>query len=138
LSIISAGPTSTNGGAVSLTSSNITYVPVTNFVGLDLFNYTVSDGRGGTATGGVLVTVAAASAPSLNIVSGPEILADGHFHVGFAGIPGYSYTIQYSSNLDSPSWTTITNLAAGTNGLFDFEDPTEPLPPTRYYRTTYP
>jgi autotransporter-associated beta strand protein len=138
LSIISAGPISTNGGTVSLTSSNITYVPATNFVGQDLFNYTVSDGRGGTATGSVLVTVTAASAPALNIVIGPEILPDGHFYIQFVGIPGYRYTIQYSPTLDSPSWTTITNLAAGTNGLFDFEDPTTPLPPSRYYRTTYP
>jgi autotransporter-associated beta strand protein len=138
LSVASAGPTSTNGGTVSLTSSNITYQPATNFIGTDVFTFVVSDGRGGTATGSVLVTVSAASAPSPNIVSGPDILPNGHFHVGFAGIPGYSYTVQYSPALESPSWTTLTNLAAGTNGLFDFEDPTDPPPASRYYRTTYP
>jgi fibronectin-binding autotransporter adhesin len=137
LSIISAGPLSTNGGSVTLTSSNVTYLPLTNFVGADRFDFTVSDGRGGSATGSVLVAVTSASAPSLNIVSGPNILPNGHFHVGFAGIPGFSYTIQYSANVDGP-WTTLTNLMAGTNGLFDFEDPTEPAPPTRFYRTTYP
>jgi autotransporter-associated beta strand protein len=137
LTVVSAGPLSTNGGSVTLTSSNVTYVPLTNFVGADRFDFTVSDGRGGSATGSVLVSVSPASAPSLDIVSGPNILPDGHFHVGFAGIPGYSYTIQYSPNVDGP-WTTLTNLTAGTNGLFDFEDPTEPAPPTRFYRTTYP
>ena len=138
LSIISAGPLSTNGGSVTLTSSNVTYVPLTNLVGADRFDFTVRDGRGGSATGSVLVSVSPASAPSLNIVSGPDILPDGYFHVGFAGIPGFAYTtIQYSANADGP-WTTLTNLTAGTNGLFDFEDPTEPAPPTRFYRTTYP
>jgi hypothetical protein len=137
LTIVSAGPLSTNGGSVTLTSSNVTYVPLTNFVGADRFDFTVSDGRGGSATGSVLVAVTSASAPSLNIVSGPDILPNGHFHVGFAGIPGFSYTIQYSANANG-AWTTMTNLTAGTNGLFDFEDLTGPPPPSRYYRTTYP
>jgi hypothetical protein len=138
LSITSAGPTSTNGGTVSLTSDNISYQPATNFIGTDVFTFVISDGRGGTATGSMQVTVTAASAPAPNIVSGPDILPNGHFHVGFAGIPGYSYTVQYSPTLESPSWTTLTNLTAGTNGLFDFEDPTAPPPASRYYRTTYP
>jgi hypothetical protein len=137
VTIVSAGPLSTNGGAVTLTSTNVTYLPVTNFVGADRFGFTVSDGRGGSATGSVLVSVTPASSPAPNVVSGPNILPNGHFHVGFAGIPGYTYTVQYSANVAGP-WTTITNLTAGDHGLFDFEDPTEPAPPIRFYRTTYP
>ena len=53
------------------------------------------------------------------------------------GVPGFSYTIQYSTNADGPR-TTLTNLTAGTSGHFDFEDPTKPAPPTRFYRSTYP
>ena len=109
---------------------------MTDYVGNDQFNYVISDGRGGTATGTVTVTVVSASVPPLNIVSGPT-LTNGHFYVGFAGIPGYSYTVQSSPNADGP-WLTMTNLTAGTNGLFEFQDPTEPPPPTRFYRTTYP
>jgi autotransporter-associated beta strand protein len=137
LTIVSAGPTSTNGGTVTLGGGNVTYQPVTNFVGTDMFSFVVSDPYGASATGMVVVTVTPASAPSPNIVSGPDILPNGHFHVGFAGIPGYTYTVQYSINVDGP-WTTLTNLTAGGNGLFDLEDPTEPAPPTRFYRTTYP
>ena len=51
LSIISAGPTSTNGGTASLTGSTITYQPVTGFIGTDMFNYVVGDGRGGERGG---------------------------------------------------------------------------------------
>jgi autotransporter-associated beta strand protein len=138
LAIVSAGPASTNGGAVTLTSSNITYVPLTDFVGTDRFTYTISDGRGGTNSAFVLITATSAGAPSLNIVSQPTLLPNGHFHVGFAGIPGYAYTVDYSDSSAAGPWTTITNLTAGSNGLFDFEDPTEPAPPTRFYRTTYP
>jgi hypothetical protein len=35
-------------------------------------------------------------------------------------------------------WTTLTNLAAGAQGLFDVENPTEPVPPSRMYRVIYP
>jgi hypothetical protein len=46
--------------------------------------------------------------------------------------------VQFSTNVNGP-WYWLTNLTAGTNGLFELEDPTEPpLPPTRFYRTTYP
>ena len=61
LSITSAGPTSTNGGTVTLTSTNITYVPVTDFVGTDLFSFVVSDPYGASSTGTVLVAVSAAN-----------------------------------------------------------------------------
>jgi fibronectin-binding autotransporter adhesin len=46
LSITSAGPTSTNGGTVTLAGGNITYQPVTDFVGTDLFSFVVSDPYG--------------------------------------------------------------------------------------------
>ena len=37
LSVTAAGPTSTNGGAVTLTGTSVTYQPVADFVGADLF-----------------------------------------------------------------------------------------------------
>ncbi len=45
------------GTAVINADNSITYTPATNFVGIDLFQYTISDGRGGTATASVTVTV---------------------------------------------------------------------------------
>jgi hypothetical protein len=133
LTISSVGPAS--NGTVTLDATNITYTPAANYVGGDAFNYVISDGRGGTATGVVSVMVTSASAPSLNIASPPTIIG-GHFQVGFAGIPGISYTMQFSSNVNGP-WTTVTNITAPEGGVFEFVDPV-PAAGNGFYRTTSP
>jgi hypothetical protein len=136
LTVVSASGMSTSGGAVSLTSSNLNYMPMTDFTGLDLFTYTISDGRGGTVTVRVQITVISSNALALNIVSPPMMLSNGFFHVGFAGVPGLHYSIQYSPRAAGP-WTALTNMAAGDTGLFEFEDPTEGVM-SRFYRCVYP
>ena len=143
LSITSAGPTSTNGPADNVVldtgAGTITYTPATNFVGADLFSFVVSDPYGASGTGAVLVAVSAATVPSPNIVVPPSYdSGSGTFSVTFAGIPGYSYTIQYSPNVTGGPWTTLTNLTAGSDGLFQLLDAETPPPPQRFYRTVYP
>jgi hypothetical protein len=138
LSITSAGPTSTNGGTVSLSSTNLTYVPVTNFVGTDLFSFVVSDIYGGSATGTVQVTVTSANVPSPNIVVPPAYdSGSGTFSVTFAGIPGYTYTVQSAPSPTGP-WSFLKTATAGTDGQFEVTDTELPPPPARYYRTVYP
>jgi hypothetical protein len=57
--------TQSQNGVVSVnTAGTPTYTPNAGFTGLDSFTYLVSDGRGGTATGSVTVTVSAPVAPS--------------------------------------------------------------------------
>jgi len=46
-----------HGSAVINTDNTVTYSPAANYNGVDSFTYTVSDGRGGTATATVSVTV---------------------------------------------------------------------------------
>ncbi|HNN48385.1 MAG TPA: Ig-like domain-containing protein, partial [Marmoricola sp.] len=46
-------------GTVTCTATSCTYLPDTGFVGTDTFDYTVSDGNGGTDTATVTVAVAA-------------------------------------------------------------------------------
>ncbi|GEM_PF-3275874 len=46
-----------NGTAVANPDGTITYTPDPGFVGTDVFSYTISDGRGGTDTARVTVTV---------------------------------------------------------------------------------
>jgi hypothetical protein len=136
LSLISAGPTSTNGGTVTLAGTNIIYVPVTNFVGTDLFSFVVSDPYGGSGTGTVLVTVTNVPAPVIAVPPAYDG-GSGTFSVTFAGIPGYSYSIQIATNVSGP-WSFFTNATAGTNDLFQLIDTESPPPPQRYYRVTYP
>ncbi len=44
-------------GAVVISGASVTYTPGKDFYGEDLFTYTVSDGRGGTSTGAIRITV---------------------------------------------------------------------------------
>lgn len=44
-------------GTVTNTSSTVTYTPKAGFHGIDAFTYTITDGRGGSATGTVRITI---------------------------------------------------------------------------------
>lgn len=57
LTISNFDDTSTEGGSVSLVDGKLSYIPKAGFTGTDTFNYTVSDGRNGTATATVAITV---------------------------------------------------------------------------------
>ncbi len=57
LSITNVG-TALHGTAVANANGTITYTPTVNYVGTDSFTYTVSDGKGGTDTATVNITVA--------------------------------------------------------------------------------
>ncbi len=66
VTLISLGPA--GNGTVIKNGSAVAYTPSANFAGTDNFSYTISDGRGGTATANVIVTVT----PS--VVEAPAIL----------------------------------------------------------------
>jgi fibronectin-binding autotransporter adhesin len=138
LSLASAGPTSTNGGTITLTGGNVNYTPVTDFVGTDAFSFVLSDTYGASATGMVVVTVSALNPPPPNIVVPPAYdSASGTFTVTFAGIPNLTYSVQWAAAPTGP-WDFLATATAGTNGLFEVSDTELPPPPARYYRTTYP
>jgi methionine-rich copper-binding protein CopC len=59
LTISASDTTSANGGSVSVSAAGaFSYVPPAGFTGTDTFNYTVSDGNGGTDNSTVTITVA--------------------------------------------------------------------------------
>lgn len=57
LTVTAVTATGNTHGTVGLMTGNVTYSPDTNFNGTASFNYTISDGFGGSATGTVTVTV---------------------------------------------------------------------------------
>lgn len=57
------GFTGSTNGTVACSATSCTYTPNPGFVGTDSFSYTVSDGRGGTATATAVVTVARRNRP---------------------------------------------------------------------------
>jgi hypothetical protein len=142
LSVTAAGPTSANGPANNVVlnsgAGTITYTPATDFTGTDTFTYTISDNYGGTVTPTITVTVSSANVPSPNIVVPPAYDSEsGTFSVTFAGIPGYTYTVQTATDPNGP-WSFLKTSTAGTDGLFQVLDTESPTPPARYYRTVYP
>ena len=133
LTVVSVSPNSTNGGTVTLTATDIIYTSATNFIGNDLFTYTISDGLGGFATGSVFVQVTSSSAPSFNKI-GTLNITSGGVVVTFAGVPGYTYTLERSTSLSQPDWTAIGTFVVGDNGIANYTD-TNPPQGAAYYRT---
>lgn len=112
LSLPAVSNPSAQGGSVVLGASTLIYTPATGFGGSDHFTYTIGDGHGGTATGTVTVTVGTPAGVSLNVVNGP-VISDGNFVVRFAGVPGFSYTIEATDALGG-QWTKVSNVTAPT------------------------
>jgi hypothetical protein len=131
LTVVSVSATSTNGGSVALAGSSVTYTPVTGFTGVDRFSYTISDGRGGSATAAVEVFVANGSLPSPNLVSITPV--PGGYRIRFAGIPGNSYDIQRATSVLGP-WPTLATIVAPLHGIIEYTD-NSPPPGSAYYRT---
>lgn len=135
LTVISVSPVSDHGAEVMLTWPWIFYTPTAGYDGTDTFSYTVSDGFGGTATARVQVVVNPPPATAQNIVF-TELLPDGSRRIRFAGVPGYTYHIEASTDLST--WVRLANVTAPSNGQFDYLDTEAPRFPQRYYRSLWP
>jgi len=125
--VLSSLNTSTNGATPALTGGYVFYDNANNVN--DQFSYVVSDGQGGYTTGLVNVVVNSTSlfgqnSPSITTSNGAPVL-------NFAGVPGYSYSVQVSTNLTD--WSSILTTNAPSNGLFQFIDNSAPQP-AAYYR----
>jgi hypothetical protein len=118
----------TNSAAtVALSGGVITYVPPANFNGQDSFQYTITDGNGGGATGDVIVTIW----PPLK-VSSIARQTDGHIILQFSGIPGGDYTIETGTDLRD--WIVAGAVTETTLGHFQFDDSTAASAESRFYR----
>ena len=108
----------------------MTYTPQPDFIGEDRFTYTISDGRGGTATATVVVFV---SDGNLSANKVEMRLVPGGVLVRFAGIPGRAYDVQRAPDPSGP-WNTLVTLTAPPHGIIEYID-TMPLMGAGFYRT---
>jgi hypothetical protein len=123
LRLVSAGP-ALHGETETNLDGTVTYRASTNFFGEDRFPYVVGDGRGGTSTGLVVVTVW----PPLRIDRiGWE---PDRVRLEFSSIPGRLYDVEATTNL--VQWQMIGTADEVTPASFEFEDP--PPFPARFYR----
>lgn len=98
------------GGTIELGPSGLTvrYTPKANFSGTETFTYTLSDGRGGTATGNVSVAV--------NLQNPPPTPQNDTFHLQ-EDAPENTYDVLANDTTDNPEETlSISGVGTSTVG----------------------
>ncbi len=137
LTLLSAGPESTNGGTVVVSGNWIFYTPLAGFTNSDAFSYVIADSEGAQAAGPVWVTVPVDLGQSQNIVAVAD-LGNGAALIQFQAIPGRTYTVQYAESLQAPVWQTLGTSTANATGAFGFTNSPGSGLPAGFYRSTYP
>ncbi len=117
MSVTGVSETSTNGGTVVFDGASISYMPVTNFSGVDAFTYTNTDCAGFSSVALVIVTVQPDVTPSMVSITAQTMGVDQVLTVIAAGVPGRSYLLQQATELrvTNTVWTTLTTLQTSTN-----------------------
>jgi len=124
-----------DGATVTLDQGWLFYTPAPGSTNADTVTYTISDGYGGTTTGTANITIIPDNAPSQN-VSSIQNLGGGSYQVTFTGIPFRTYTVQFTTDLVNPTWTTLGQATADATGTVTYVDTS--AAGTRFYRTVYP
>ena len=137
LAIIGVSSNSAAGAAVELKGNWVYYRPPAGFTNTDTLTYSVSDGHcGGIAVGTVTVQIQTNNAPSANFTI--QDLGDGSFKLKFAGIPGWTYRIQYAEDLTNPNWQDLATPTADEFGAYEYTDRPPVNTPSRFYRSVWP
>src|SRR6185369_8018773 len=97
-------------GTVAFTATNVTYTPAGNYNGADSFTYTISDGKGGTATATVSVTVSAVNDPPAAVADTATTPEDTAATIN---------VLANDSDLDGDT-LAITAVTQGTHGTVAF------------------
>jgi subtilisin-like proprotein convertase family protein len=133
---ISVSSSSASNATITVVGGWVRYTPPAGFTNADSFTYTVTDGRGGSATGTVTVAVPVDNTQSQNLVI--MNLGNNQFRIDGSGISGDTYRLQYSDTLAPFNWQDLTDggVTADSTGKFTFIDTT--AAPVRFYRSVYP
>jgi len=101
----------------------------------DTITYTLSDGRGGTATGTINVVLTPGG--GFNQLSAVTI-SGGDLQLSYFGIPGTNYSLEVSHTLTPPvNWTALQTNPASGMGTIIFTNTPSLAPTNDFYRTHY-
>jgi hypothetical protein len=127
--------TPVNGTAVvDGTGKNIIYTAASGTS--DSFTYTATDAAKGVAATGTVTVNINQTSQSQNMLSQPVVNGDGTVTIGFLGIPGYQYALDWTGSLAPPvTWAPVVTNTAAANGTLSYTV-TPPGSPA-YYRTRH-
>ena len=132
LSLISVTNPLPFGATVTLTNNLVNYWPPFGNTNAGNFNYILSDNHGGFATG--LVSVVVVPDPAGSDVLGVTASPGTAVLVQLTGIPGFTYTLQFTDSLTPPNWQSLAVATANGDGVISFEDATSAGSTNRFYR----
>ena len=136
VSIVTVDANSFEGGVVTTNQTGLTYTPPANFAGEDHFSYLISDGRTGTNTGMVNVTVLTGATLAIEgLLQNPGLSGQSATLV-LSGISGFVYQVQASQDLIL--WTPIGMVTIPDAGSTNFLDASVTNYPRRFYRISHP
>jgi len=136
VTLYSAGPASLHGGQVVTNDGWVVYSPPPGFTNNDSFPFQVTDGRGGFGSGTATVLVVDNDGAPQNLRV--ELLGDGSVRVIFDGIPGRTYSIEFTEDLETTDWQRLVTATADDNGVFVFDDAPPSGSGQRFYRARWP
>jgi len=106
LTLLTVDLSTAQHGAVMLEGTNVVYFPPLNFVGADMFSYTIGDGHGGTATAVVMVNVTRPNAAPAPMNDNVAVLQDHPLVIPVA---------QLLANDSDADGDTLTIIGVSTN-----------------------
>ena len=120
----SAATTSGNGTVTFNNDGTITYTPNSNFLGTDTFDYTVSDGNGGTATASITITVSPfSSSTTAGAIEGRVYQDSGNSTIGSEDSPLAGVKIDLYADTDnngSPDGQIWATTYTDSEGKYSF------------------
>ena len=125
--------TTTEGGTVAISGSNVRYTPPTDFDGTDTFTYEVDDGWEHSDTATVTVRVRRPETLGLNTITALRN-PDGSIALEMAGIPGQTYQLWYAPGVVAGPWAVLAAVVADANGVVRYTDTSAIGVPSRFYR----
>jgi hypothetical protein len=136
ITLTAVAAASAQGGTVSTNFGWVWYTQPAGYTNTDSFTYVISDGTLQT-TGTVAVAIINDPNAAQNIEFS-QSLGNGTNLTSFLGIPGRTYSIQYTTNLATAAWQTLGTATANGTGQFQYTDTPGTNLPARIYRSTYP